>query len=227
MADEPEAAGASARREAERLRAARAQHAAARTAARRVLDALAGPSERERRARRHERNWELGADGEAEVARVLAAECPAVLVLHDRRLPGAGANIDHIAVAPSGVFVIDTKRYQGKVEVINPLFGKPRLIIAGRNKTRLVTALAKQVRAVRAVFSESADAIPVYGCFCFVAPPGLLATSGLPALWTLRIADFRLYAPRRLVHQLNQDGPIDAVAARAIVAALERRFVPA
>ncbi|MGD0197092.1 MAG: nuclease-related domain-containing protein [Solirubrobacteraceae bacterium] len=192
-----------------------------------MLDALAGPSEPERRARRRERNWEAGADGEAQVAAVLAEHCPAVPVLHDRRLPGSGANIDHIAVAPSGIYVVDSKRYHGKVEVINPLFGKPRLIIAGRNQTRLVEGLAKQVRAVRAVFSEQSDAVPVYGCFCFVAPAGVLAVSGLPALWTLRIADFRLYAPRRLARQLNQPGPLSRADANAVVHRLEDAFVPA
>ncbi len=37
-------------------------------------------------------------------------------VLHDRRIPGSKANIDHIVVGPAGVFAIDTKRYTGKIE---------------------------------------------------------------------------------------------------------------
>jgi hypothetical protein len=222
VADAPDEnpAGASARRRAERLRAARAERAAARTRAGRIIDAF---SERERVSRRRERNWESGAEGEAEVARVLAERAPDVPVLHDRRLPGSGANIDHIAIAPTGIYVIDTKRYHGKVEVVNPLFGKPRLIIAGHNSTGLVEALAKQVRAVRAAIGED---VPVYGCFCFVDPPGLLATSGLPALWTLRIADYRLYAPRRLARQLNEAGTLTRADAAAITRALEEAFVP-
>jgi nuclease-like protein len=44
---------------------------------------------------------------------------------------------DHLAVGPSGVFVIDAKRYKGKIEVRNPFFGDPSLFIAGRNKTKL------------------------------------------------------------------------------------------
>ncbi len=137
-----------------------AESAAGRTRTWRVIDAF---SERERISRQDERNWETGAGGEEEVARVIAARCPSVPVLHDRRLAGSGTNIDHIAIAPSGVYVIDTKRCRGNVEVINPLLGKPRLIIGGRNHTRLVDALAKQVRAVRGVL---ADEVPVYGCFC-------------------------------------------------------------
>ena len=38
------------------------------------------------------------------------------MVLHDRAVPGGRANIDHIAVVPSGVWVIDTKHYRGRLE---------------------------------------------------------------------------------------------------------------
>lgn len=37
------------------------------------------------------------------------------VLLHDRRMPGGRGNVDHIAVAPSGVYVIDTKDLTGKV----------------------------------------------------------------------------------------------------------------
>ena len=42
-----------------------------------------------------------------------------VWTLHDRRVPGTRGNIDHIVVGPAGVFVIDAKNYQGKIEVRN------------------------------------------------------------------------------------------------------------
>jgi hypothetical protein len=34
-------------------------------------------------------------------------------VPHDRRVPGTTANIDHLEVTPTGVFVIDAKKYKG------------------------------------------------------------------------------------------------------------------
>ena len=78
------------------------------------------------------------------------------MVLHDRRIRGSRANIDHIAIAPSGVWVIDTKRYRGKVAVVKPLFGRAKLTIAGRDKSRLVDGLAKQVALVEAAMDEVA-----------------------------------------------------------------------
>lgn len=37
-------------------------------------------------------------------------------MLHDRRIPRSRANIDHLAVTRSGVFVIDAKKYKGRTE---------------------------------------------------------------------------------------------------------------
>ena len=36
-------------------------------------------------------------------------------VLHDRRVPGRRLNLDHLVVMPSGVWVIDTKHYHGRL----------------------------------------------------------------------------------------------------------------
>ncbi|HZU72990.1 MAG TPA: nuclease-related domain-containing protein, partial [Acidimicrobiales bacterium] len=62
------------------------------------------------------RAWAEGAAGERRVAEVLAS-CSGVIALHDRRIPGTRSNIDHLAVTPTGVFVIDAKRYDGAVEI--------------------------------------------------------------------------------------------------------------
>lgn len=35
-------------------------------------------------------------------------------VLYDRRVPSSRANIDHLAVTPTGVYVIDAKKYRGR-----------------------------------------------------------------------------------------------------------------
>lgn len=55
--------------------------------------------------------WATGARGEEQLGRRLDGLAErGVRVLHDRRIPGTRANIDHIAVSSSGVFVIDAKR---------------------------------------------------------------------------------------------------------------------
>lgn len=58
-------------------------------------------------------NWAKGADGERRTAATLADLPPPFVVLHDLHVPGSKANIDHLVIGPTGVFVIDSKAYSG------------------------------------------------------------------------------------------------------------------
>ncbi|MCA1679657.1 MAG: NERD domain-containing protein, partial [Actinobacteria bacterium] len=161
--------------------------------------------------------WARGAGGEELVEQGLTRHCPDVVVLHDRRIPGSRANIDHIAIAASGVWVIDTKRYTGKFQVAKPLFGKPTLKIAGRDQTKLVDGLTRQVALVTPALAAIAPDIPVHGCFCFV-------DTELPLFGTSTINGFSIFGRRGLAKQLNAPGahrrPRDVRRRRA------RRAVP-
>jgi hypothetical protein len=60
--------------------------------------------------------WQRGAHGERKTARLLARLEPyGWTVLHDLAVPGSRANIDHLAIGPPGVFVIDSKQYRGRL----------------------------------------------------------------------------------------------------------------
>lgn len=60
--------------------------------------------------------WKRGAVGERATSRALRRfERAGWVVLHDRAIPGSKANIDHLVVGPAGVFVIDSKRWRGRV----------------------------------------------------------------------------------------------------------------
>ena len=173
-----------------------------------------------------EKAWRDGAIGEEAVASHLAKACPDVIVLHDRQLPKSRANIDHMAIAPSGVFVIDAKRYKGKIEVRKPLFGDAKLFIRGRDRTKLVAGLKHQVEAVRAALAIVEQDVPVMGCFCFVNPDGQ-AGSGLPLLRTLAVDGFPLYHQRRLSKRLNRAGAISLEQIAVLAEALVELFPPA
>jgi hypothetical protein len=62
--------------------------------------------------------WLRGADGEVRTA-VLLEALPARRwhVFHDLRVPGSTANIDHLVIGRSGVWVIDTKTTRAPVRV--------------------------------------------------------------------------------------------------------------
>jgi len=61
--------------------------------------------------------WRRGAAGERRTARLLdPLERQGWAVLHDLAVPGSRANLDHLAIGPGGVFVIDSKQYRGRLQ---------------------------------------------------------------------------------------------------------------
>ena len=50
-------------------------------------------------------------------AHLLAALPRRFFVMHDRRAPGARANIDHLVIGPTGVWVIDSKSFRAHLRV--------------------------------------------------------------------------------------------------------------
>jgi hypothetical protein len=63
-------------------------------------------------------SWAIGADGEVLTARALEQlKIEGFVILHDRRVPGSLANIDHIVIGPPGVAIVETKSFRGKLRV--------------------------------------------------------------------------------------------------------------
>ena len=88
-----------------------------------------------------------------------------ISVLHDRGLPGSSANIDHLVVAASGVWVIDAKNYTGRVEVVDRGGRRTgaRLVVGGRDRTSLVAGARRQCNAVARVLPPLHPDVVVYG----------------------------------------------------------------
>jgi hypothetical protein len=64
-------------------------------------------------------NWRRGAEGERTTAQLLAPLTHVGwVVLHDRRIPGSGANVDHLVIGATGVWVVDSKAYKGRIKVM-------------------------------------------------------------------------------------------------------------
>jgi hypothetical protein len=62
------------------------------------------------------RTWQRGAEGERRTARLLdRLTRDGFVVFHDLAVPGSPANVDHLVIGPSGVFVIDSKQWTGSV----------------------------------------------------------------------------------------------------------------
>jgi hypothetical protein len=174
--------------------------------------AISGPPQ-------HERAWDTGSKGEEAVGHSLERRTKQrAIVLHDRRMPNGCGNIDHLAIAPRGVFVIDAKAVKGKVRTSSPLFGEPRLMIAGRNRTKLIDGLDRQVSAVRTALAQSGKSeLPVLGVLCFTK-------ADLPLLGAAEIRGHRLHHSRATARKLNRPGPLDRDAIETIARELEAAF---
>jgi hypothetical protein len=160
------------------------------------------------------RAWAIGAAGEEELARVLAT-VPGLQVLNDRRVPGTKGNIDHIVIAPAGVFVVDAKNHRGVVAVKDrgPFWRTDeRLTVGGRDCSKLADNMAWQVEAVTAALHGLTPVPPVTPILCFVS-----------ADWPIRrppneFRDVRLESPRSIKKIVSgtatlDDATIDATAA--------------
>jgi hypothetical protein len=212
---DPGLAGSSARREYERRRARDESRL------RKKWGPLGGLAIALSDERQSTRAWERGAVGEERVgARLDALVSANIAVLHDRRIPGTRANIDHIAITRAGIWVIDAKRYQGRPQLqIEGGILRPRvekLVVGRRDCTNLVEGVLRQVDLVR----DAAGRLPVTGALCFVEADwplvgGGFATRGVHVVW-----------PKRLVKLLGgaSEGPVVVADVRA---ALASRFKPA
>lgn len=80
------------------------------------------------RPERDPERWLRGSAGEAATARLLEGlPAPRWAVMHDLAVPGSRANIDHLVIGPTGVWVIDTKTRRGQ-----PSLGLRTLRVGGR-----------------------------------------------------------------------------------------------
>ena len=162
--------------------------------------------------------WRAGADGERAVGRLLDELADAgVCAVHDRRMPGTLGNIDHIAIAPSGVYVIDAKNYSGHPRVETSGAGSAvvhRLYIGRDEHTDLVRAVRRQVRAVAGELAE--PSVPVRGILCFVGAEWEVLNGYL-------VDGVGVTSTRGVAELLRMPGPLDP----ARVDALQRRVLAA
>ena len=154
--------------------------------------------------------WAVGALGEERLGQGLdRLASDSVRLLHDRRIPGSRANIDHIAVTGSGVYVVEAKKYRGRphLKIDGGMF-RPRVervLVGSRDCTGLVDGVLRQVDVVRGLLATE---LPVQGVLCFVDADwpvigGDFTARGVKALW-----------PKKLHSLLQSEGPltIDVIA---------------
>lgn len=205
-------AGASARRKYERL------HDKRETRIRDTYGRLGGVVLALSNEPQSTRAWGVGGSGEEKLGVFLESlnNDETIIALHDRRIPGSRANIDHIVVSRSGIYVVDAKNYTGQVRKVDKggFFSLDyRLYVGRRDCTRLVAGMAKQVEAIRKAFGQpllEEFELSITPVLCFV-----------DAEWKLFARPFQLGGvwiewPKSLRKRVEREGPLQGEHVRLL-----------
>jgi Nuclease-related domain len=133
------------------------------------------------------RAWRRGAAGERRTARLLAPlERRGWAVLHDLAVPGCKANIDHLAIGPGGVAVIDTKQHRGRLRLDQDgiVWHGRQLLVSALRRTLWEAFQADEVLGIAEV--QVAAVVAIHGAS---VSWGCLEADGVTVVPARRVAD--------------------------------------
>jgi hypothetical protein len=150
-----------------------------------------------------------------------------ILALHSRLIARTPTVIDHLVIAPSGVYVIEAYRYSAAPKLlVEGGIMTPRtstLVVGGRDCTPLVYAVQERAARVKSELEvdQAWAAVPVHGQLCFTN-----------AQWPLTSAPFTIdglnvLGPAQATERVSRPGPVSPYTVAAVHRYLARAFPPA
>ncbi len=128
--------------------------------------------------------WRRGAAGEQRTARLLSPlERQGWVVLHDLAVPGSRANLDHLVIGPGGVFVVDSKRYRGRLR----LDSSGRLWHGRYPLTPTLRAVEFEADRAAQVLADPQVVVPIVAVHGAQVPWGKVVTQGVPVVSARRL----------------------------------------
>jgi hypothetical protein len=128
--------------------------------------------------------WRRGAAGERRTARLLGPlERQGWAVLHDLAVPGSPANLDHLVIGPGGVFVVDSKRYRGRLR-LDP---SGRLWHGRYPLTAVLRAVSFEADRAAQVLADPQVVVPIVAVHGVQVPWGKVVTQGVPVVSARRL----------------------------------------
>jgi hypothetical protein len=136
--------------------------------------------------------FQAGAEGERRTAAVLNPRSgDGWFVLHDLAVPGSPANIDHVVVAPTGIFIVDSKHWSQP-----PRAGNGTLWVGRYPKNDELATIRWEIEAVRTALSTALPALNLQ-------PQGVISlTNTAPAHPVLTIGNVTAVSVGDLVRHL-------------------------
>jgi hypothetical protein len=170
--------------------------------------------------------WRPRAVGEQRLAEKLAALGNSVIALRGLQLPDGRTTLDHVVVGPAGVYLISATHFRGaKVAIARAEdrsgASRDRLMVAGRDRTRLAAALEGQAAAVRATLEASTEfaQVPVATALCFI-------DADFPLFATLEIGPVRVMRLAGTTKMVVGAGPFGSAERQHIARYLALHFPP-
>jgi hypothetical protein len=114
--------------------------------------------------------WETGAEREPLVARKLSDLPAGFTVLHDLVLPGENVRLDHLVISSGGLYLVDAKKYSGRLMYSKKMLWHGRFPIVDKLET-----LNWEADALSDLLGH--DVVPVM-CFVDAVMPQPVATIG-------------------------------------------------
>jgi hypothetical protein len=151
--------------------------------------------------------------------KVRAALGDRAAVLSDRVVPDGTAPIDHLVVAPSGVWVVLVHQDPGRVELdADAGIGHERFLVGGEDRTDLIDLLYDALVPVATLLSD--PSLPLHGAVALLDGEWGSSTASL-GTGPYRCRGAWIVWPAALVHKIEAPGPLHRSWVRAIATRLD------
>ena len=171
------------------------------------------------------RRWVQRADGDRRaLGRLRMLESEGVIVLNDRRAPGAASSpIKRIAISSGGVFVLDAKHVKGLVTTrrSGPVsnLGPDELHVGRRNCTLWIEQVAHQMDVVRDALEAMVGGsdVPVHAMLCLTRAEWGVASP-------VEIREVCVAWPQLITGRVQAGGLMDSPTVREVAGTLADRL---
>jgi hypothetical protein len=151
------------------------------------------------------------------------------VIFNDRAVPLSRANIDHVVVASSGVWIIDSKHWKGPIQVKNVggiLNSSQKLFVDGRDESARTEKIYGQVIPIANLLND--PGIPIRPALVFI-------DGNWGAGATLRVLRRRPYEmlgvmiswPQAVIARIAEEGPLTPQVVTRIARMLDEALPPA
>lgn len=189
-----------------------------------ILTALVAGVDALHRWRSHAavRTWRKGAAGERRTARMLRPLARrGYTVLHDRALPYGRANVDHLVIGPTGIFVVDTKNWDKRKRVTRRGRRGQYVRVGRTSGDKVVGSVIYEAERVSETLARTLRR-PVE-----VVPVVAIHGASVPILRVMRVSGVPLLRASQVPAWISrQGGRLSAAEVTALSTTAERLFPP-